>query len=368
MGGLVVRCYLQNPDIPDIDGLTGDKKKESHKGVDKVFTYGTPHRGISLRRGLGWIEGMRDFIDPNNAGNFGPARMREFLSLPSDAPLHSLNGWFPPERIFCLIGTDAHDYRAAAGLSKHALGPFSDGLVQIENASVLDAPRAFVHRSHSGYYGLVNSESGYQNLRRFLFGEWRVLVEMTDVVVTLPTKVERKRRDGFKVRASYHIDTVCSVRGVPVELNRRTFDEESAIFRKYDELTEGPTKLFTVFMMGGARVNLRRKSLGFALRLQVRVPEYEIDRHLWIDDHYEGGTLFSDKLNIELIPGDGNDIRMKYGWDSRKPNQSPSRLPLETNVERECRVGLVSFKSRNVNPGIKGKIRLTISPWNNKPE
>ena len=363
MGGLISRCYLQNPNIPDIDGLNEEAKKASNKGVDKVFTYGTPHRGITFRRGLGWLEGMRDFIDPNNAGNFGPERMREFLALPEAAPLHSLNGWFPPERVFCLVGTDARDYGAAAGLSKHAVGPLSDGLVQIKNASVLGAPRAFVHRSHSGYYGLVNSESGYQNLRRFLFGERRVLVEMTNVTVTLPPEVERKRGDRSRIRASYHIDTVFSVRGVPVELNRRMFDEESAIFRSYDELTQGPTKLFTAFIMGGARVNPRRRSLGFALRLQVRVPEYEIDSRLWIDDHYEGGTLFSDKLNIEVIPDAGGSSRIKYGWDSRTPNRSPSQLQLKTGGE--VRIGEVPFASRkDARPGIRGKLQLTITPWN----
>ena len=292
MGGLISRCYLQNPDIPDIDELIGEEKRTSHKGVDKVFTYGTPHQGITFRRGLGWLEGMRDFIDPNNAGSFGPGRMREFLALPEEKPLHSLNGWFPPERVFCLVGTDARDYGAAVGLSKRAVGPLSDGLVQIENATVRRAPRAFVHRSHSGHYGLVNSESGYQNLRRFLFGDWQVLVEMTGVTVTLPRKVEAAKNSGQKIRASYHIDSIVSVRGVQVELNRRMYDEGSAVFKKYDDLIKEPTKLFTAFVLGAARVNSRRRSLGFALRLQVRVPEYEVDRRLRLDDHYEGGTLF----------------------------------------------------------------------------
>ena len=366
MGGLISRCYLQNPAIPDIDELEGRAKKASNKGVDKVFTYGTPHKGITFRPGLGWLEGMRDFFDPNNAGSFGPKRMREFLALPEEAPLHSLNGWFPPERVFCLVGTDARDYGAAAGLSKRAVGLLSDGLVQIENATVLGAPRAFVHRSHSGYYGLVNSESGYQNLRRFLFGEWRVLVEMTDVTVTLPPAVERKRTEGARIRASYHVDAVVGVRGVPVELNRRTFDEGSAVFRKYDELTQGSTKLFTAFLMAGARVKRRRRSLGFALRLRVRVPEYEVDYRLWIDDHYEGGTLFSDKLNIEVIPVAGGDSRIRYGWDSRTPNRSPTTLQ-SLEAQGEAQIGEVPLTSGGVRPGITAKIRLTITPWNAWP-
>ena len=216
-------------------------------GVDKLFAYGTPHGGINFRRGLRWVEGLRDFFDPNNAGNFGNQRMREFLGLPGKMQLNSLNEFYPAKRVFCLVGTDSRDYGAAGGLSKCVIGPLSDGLVQIKNASVLDAPRAFVHRSHSGYYELVNSESGHQNLRRFLFGDIRILVEMIDVKVTLPPRVEAEHRSGKKIRASYHIDTIFTARGVPMELNRRVYDKESAIFRSYHQLTQGKTKLFTAF-------------------------------------------------------------------------------------------------------------------------
>ena len=364
MGGLIARCYLQNPDIADIDGLKADNKKasHSHSGVDKVFTYGTPHGGITFRRGLGWLEGMRDFIDPNNAATFGPKRMREFLALTPDERLNSLNGWFPKERFFCLIGTDARDYGAAAGLSKRAVGPLSDGLVQIKNASVFGAPRAFVHRSHSGYYGIVNSESGYQNLRRFLFGNRRVLVEMSDVKVSLPEEVEQKREQGAQVRASYHIDSVVSVRGVPVELNRRTYDEESAIFRTFEQLTSGTTKLFTAYLLRNARVNSGRGSLGFAVRLHVRVPEYEIDDAPFLDDHYEGGVLFTDKLNIEVTPGDEGESTITYGWDSSTPNRSLS--PLELTSEGGARIGTIELPETHATPGIKALLRLTVTPWN----
>ena len=362
MGGLICRCYLQNPEIPDIDCNTDEAKRDSYKGVDKVFTYGTPHGGIEFRSGLGWAEGLRDFVDPNNAGNFGPRRMREFLALPFDADLKSLNGWFPAERVFCLVGTDARDYGAAGGLSRRAVGPLSDGLVQIKNASVVGAPRAYVYRSHSGYYGLVNSESGYQNLRRFLFGDSRVLVEMTDVAITLPPDVEKEKQNGKKIRASYHIDTIVSVRGVAVELHRRTVDEESAVLRSYEKLTKGPTKLFTAFLLQSGRVNSHRTSLGFALRLQVRVPENEIDGFLFLDDHYEGGTLFADKLNIEATPGDEGGSQIRYGWDRSTPNRSSDSVAL--HPDGDALTGEIPFTSGDVHPGICGNLRLTITSWN----
>ena len=363
MGGLICRCYLQNPEVPDLDGRVREEKRRASKGVDKVFTYATPHGGIELRRALRWVEGLRDFVDPNNAGSFGPGRMREFLALPSEGDLRSLGGWFPEDRFFCLAGTDAHDYGAAAGLAKRAVGPLSDGLVRIRNASVLGAPRAFVHRSHSGPYGMVNSESGYQNLRRFFFDDRRVVVEMCGIAVTLPREVEDEKEKGRRIRASYHIDSIVSVRGVPVELNRRAYDEGSALFRTYERLTEQPTRLFAAFLMEGARVRSRRPSLGLAVRLLVRVPDYEIDGRLFADDHYEGGTLFADKLNLEVTPrADGGGTRVRYGWDSRSPNRSSRRLELARDGAAET--GTIPFGRGGARPGIGGNLRLTITPWN----
>ena len=288
--------------------------------------------------------------------------MREFLALPGNKPLNSLNGRFPTERIFCLVGTDSRDYGAAGGLARRAVGPLSDGLVQITNASVLGAPRAFVHRSHSGYYGLVNSESGYQNLRRFLFGNIRVLVEMTDVTVTLPRRVAKEKDRGKQIRASYHIDTVFSVRRVPVELNRRTYDEGSAIFRKYRDLTTKRTTLFTAFLMLDARVNRRRRSLGFSLRLELRVPEYEVDGVL-LDDHYDGGILFSDKLNVDVTPQTNGPSRIMYGWDSRTPNRTSRSLQLSADKDDLISEN-IPFGRHSIVPGISGNLFFSVTKWN----
>ena len=361
MGGLIARCYLQNSEISDLADDTNPFGDWRDKGVDKLFTYGTPHGGISFRRGLGWAEGFRDFLDPNNAANFGPARMREFLDLPDTVPLNSLNGRYPRERVFCVVGTDSHDYGAAAGLAKRAVGPLSDGLVQIRNASVRDSPRAFVYRSHSGYYGLVNSESAYQNMQRFLFGDTSVRVEMTTDRITLPPRLRRMEESGRSIVASYHINTVVTVRGIKVELHRRTYDEGSAIFRTKEQLNTRGTTLFTTFLTRSARVNLRRSSLGLALHLAVLVPEYEVDNRFF-DDHYEGALLFSDKLNMELTPAVNGARTVRYGWDSRTPNRASRALEL---VEEDgAFIGQVRFGSGNAQPGISGNLRITIKPWN----
>ena len=62
---------------------------------------------------------------------------------------------------------------------------------------MLDAARnpprgAYVYRSHSGYYGIVNSEEGYQNLTRFLFGDVRIDGSLEVRDITLPPMWSRR--------------------------------------------------------------------------------------------------------------------------------------------------------------------------------
>ena len=89
---------------------------------------------------------------------------------------------FDVEDIFCVVGTDPADY----GPSRLVVGPRSDGLVRIENAYVKAAHRAFIYKSHSGSYREVNSEEGYQNLQRFLFGRWAVALSFSGLPQPTP--------------------------------------------------------------------------------------------------------------------------------------------------------------------------------------
>jgi hypothetical protein len=119
---------------------------------------------------------------------------------------------FPLDRLFCLVGTDAQDYAVGHGIPAKAVGPRSDGLVQFDDAAVQGAPRALVHRSHSGPYGIVNSEEGYQNLRRFLFGDISVTASLTDL--QLPGTPD----DGV----DWQLETALSIRGLPVVLHEQS--------------------------------------------------------------------------------------------------------------------------------------------------
>ena len=124
-------------------------------------------------------------------------------------------------------------------------------------------------------------------------------------------------------------------------------------------------KLSTAFIMTGGRLNKRRRSLGFALRIGVRVPAYEGDES-FASDHYEGGVLFGDKLNIEVTPAAaGSEARVRYGWDRTMPNRVRSILELSGGETEHAKIGEIQFGSRaKVRPGIKGKLRFTIEPWN----
>lgn len=351
MGGLVARCYLQlvAPNVQD------------PVAVDKVYTYATPHGGIDFRL----IGNIPAFVRYHNTENFNEDRMRGYLGLKNtpQIPVTSLDGKFPAERFFCLVGTDSRDYTVAGGLSSFAVGPMSDGLVQIKNAAAEDAPRAFVHRSHSGQYGIVNSEEGYQNLTRFLFGDVRVVGSLDVREITLPPAVERARAQGKKVRASYHIEVIASVRGARWDLHRRTVQEESAIFRKFEDLVRKKSQvtLFTSYLAEWAAVNKRRRTLGFAVDLRILVPDYEIDGALIFDQHYEGGYLFRDKVNLEVKVAKDLKPQLNYGWDSVSPNRVTRNTAAvrQTNGGYEFRMPI----AQPTRPGMKGELVLLATPW-----
>lgn len=307
MGGLIARCFLQRI----VDELADPVK------IDKVFTYGTPHGGIDLKV----VGNLLNRLPVNNADTFSRPHMREYLGLDADEDVRSLGGKYEPERFFCLVGTNSGDYDAALGLSRHAVGPTSDGLVRISNAYVQGSPRAYVHRSHSGDYGIVNSEDGYQNLRRFLFGDHAVRIDLDVKNVTLPPEIWKAAEAGRTIRASYHVEVTAKVRGARWDLHRRSVAEASAQFLTYARIQQpDPITLVTGYLLDSARVDPDEESLGFSLDLGILVPQYEVDGRLWFKDYYDGGYIFRDKFNLELVQGD--EPRLRYGRDTRTTNRT----------------------------------------------
>jgi hypothetical protein len=379
MGGLVCRAFLQNP--PDPEATV------ARNAVDKLFTYATPHNGIDLRI-VRNVPGWATFGDANN---FNRVRMAGYFGLqvpPNPDPNKidvSVVQNFDPSRIFNLVGTNPADYVVMRGLSSWAAGERSDGLVRAENATThgtfngkeVESPRAYAFRSHSGHYGIVNSEEGYQNLTRFFFGLLRAdgVFEVDEVM--LPQECDAELARGGKVRASYQFEIVVSVRGTQWQLHRRTVRDNSAILRTYEELfppnaagvrvpdrTKSP-HLFSLFL--DPRKSMRtdvppeQRSIAFAFDVAVLVPDYEIDGVLWLKEHFEGGFIYREQIVVEAMP-DGQG-----GWIIRhRIEGAPSRdfkdVPVNVlpNGGWEWTIPIV----RDTRPGIKGRLRLTAQPWN----
>jgi hypothetical protein len=323
MGGLICRSVLQRV-IPEADARqdgTSDPAAAT-KYVSRVFTYATPHGGISFAVGFGLLERIRDATGFQGSDIFGPDRMYQYLtpgvsrreSAPESFVATTMpQDGFPVDRLFCLVGSNPEDYDVASGLSSKAVGARSDGLVQIENAAVRDAHRAIVHRSHSGRYGIVNSEEGYQNLQRFLFGDLKVTVELLglDVGRNDPSDVE------------FQLDVGLAIRGLPVLVHEQTAEHYCPVLverRAAHDSVDTPKPLFTTFLsskaprpMNGLEVV---PTLRHALKLRL-LSIREAEGRFFFDDHLEQTEDWQDALLVDIEPGKSNSLPRAWAtWKS----------------------------------------------------
>jgi hypothetical protein len=330
MGGLICRSMIQRV-IPEHTG----RRDGAIDYVQGLFTYGTPHGGIEFAIGFGVVEKLRDALDVNGAEIFGRDRMYRYLTadLP-DAPRadEPPPGWrpeempadgFPTERVFCLVGTNPEDYGVAGGLSAKAVGARSDGLVQIDNAYVPDAHRAFVHRSHSGRYGMVNSEEGYQNLRRFLFGDLQVDVELTNLSV----------RGAIDDEIVWQLETQLAIRGLPILMHEQSTAHHCPIQVEWpstEDSPDTPLPLLTTFLCSSAgppRTEAVRNGAGtpartlrHALRLRL-ISLRQQDGAFGFFDHLEQTADFDDTLVVDIAPaGERAAPRAWATWNSQIPS------------------------------------------------
>lgn len=370
MGGLICRAFLQNPHLGSL---------EARAAVDKVYTYATPHNGIDMRI----VRNVPGWVSFGDINNFNRERMAGYLGLPQAEDVSVVTN-FPPERIFNLVGTNPRDYGVAGGISAWAAGDASDGLVRIENATThgadpegrdVSSPRAFIHRSHSGPLGVVNSEEGYQNLTRFLFGALRVdgILDIDDL--SLPAEVEQELQAGKRVHASYQFEVAASLRGCQWQMTRREVRENSAIFRTYEALFPGDPRthrppdrtqsphLFSVFLDPSKSVN-PSGSVSFAFDLKVLVPDYEVDGILFMKHHYEGAYVLRDLILVEAF-ADAAAVggwRIKYGYQADAPGK-PGRDAVTRPLKGEAGIAFDVAIDQVTKPGLRGTLRIEARPW-----
>jgi hypothetical protein len=346
MGGLVGRSMMQK--------VCPEAHRHAADIVDKFFTYATPHNGIEFSLGIANIPVPE--ISPFGAEIFSHDVMYRYLTPEADQQPSRPDGWdardltggFNPARVFCLIGTDAGDY----GLVSKAVGPKSDGLVQIDNAYVRGANRAFVHRSHSGRYGEVNSEEGYQNLRRFFFGSRKATARL--VGAQLPPSAEPD------VASIWQAEVQVGVRGLPVLLDDQTAGHycpvelgsvtggtaSGALAPGDDALTgdpqvasaSGTVKLANVFLLDPARAaKMQRENLTAQgppsprcrYFVHLRVLHLEEKKRLFsFLDHLETLPEWDDYLIVDVGPGADGKEHVWVAWQTQNPSVTSSVDPI----------------------------------------
>jgi hypothetical protein len=275
-----------------------------------LFTYGTPHRGIHFRGGLGWAEWVRDIAGVNDSDTFGIKRMRAFLNLP-DAKEEDLNDLgsgtkFSPDQCFSLIGTNHHDYELT--VSRTAVGPGSDGLVMCDHAYIKGSNRAYVHRAHSGPYGLVNSEEGYQNLQRFLFGDTAVKVSLRGLVMDA---AQLKASRGAQLERVL-IESKAAIRNVGGYLHYQQKEFGSHLSVKPSALKTGET-LFRIFLMKSKRTNSNDAWSRFQIEIGLR-PLFK--RMLYLGE-FEGDFLFRRTIELGVSDPNSDGSRdIEWSWQS----------------------------------------------------
>lgn len=388
MGGLVCRTFLQNTRIGEAAEQAA--LAEARRCVDKVFTYATPHNGIDLA-GFN-VPKLPDWIPDADVGNFNRTKMASYLDIETLLAKTGRVDWlpedqFPSSRFFCMVATNRADYDTARGLSRTFAGSGSDGLVRIDNASVwgvdatgkFSAPcaTAYAYRSHSGAFGIVNSEESYQNLTRFLFGDLRVDIWVDITGVRLPAEVQKAAR-GKHVDALYQFEIKAAPRGKRWHLSRRVTEEDSVACRPHSRLanatvdTPEPIYLSSVFLASFGKVDPRRDTWAYCVQFRMAVPDYEIDRRLWLDTHFEGRALFSDELLIEIFPpaampaaaGAAADWAVRYDWQSSgsKPGKAARKANVEQTGDGRFRLQL-DFADPN-GKLVSGALRFDVTAWN----
>ncbi len=357
MGGLVVRCMMQK-----VCAQPG--RVPPRQLVAKFFTYGTPHGGIDFE--LGALDWAQQAFGPAGADIFAPAKMygyltpgRKFGDLPRRGdnwdPQLLEEAVFSPEDVFCLIGTDPQDY----GLAKVVVGPRSDGLVRIERAYVRRAHRAYVYKSHSGSFGEVNSEEGYQNLRRFLFGRWAVSVALRGLP-PYPSDMDRlPEADRWPV---WQAETRLSIRGVSVVMSEQQaahwcpiqINEELA---RHVDSTDTPVPLVTTFLLDPQHeATLRRERneaerplrhggrLRHALSLRV-FKLVERGGGFRFAEHLEQVADWADSLIVDVGPNaEGDGLQAWVAWNSEVAGPHDELDPITDGLSPDRR-GASPFSS-----------------------
>lgn len=327
MGGLVCRTLIQN--------IMPSKKEDPKKIIQRFVTMGTPHNGIDMGVVPDFIEDIIDkTINPYNSNIFNQSIMRKYLKIDQKDNdgnyIYDANSLgdqnsdfaFPVKRCLCIIGSDHKSYN----IVKTITGSYSDGLVKQNNAYIVGGPRpkteikkgenpvypdeqrayyANVHRAHSGFRGIVNSYESYENIKRFLFGNIKAEVYLTDIKIPQPNTDDQYFYD-FEFNAS--------IKGTNAYLHRRAQDPcENAIRFIYSEIP-GQIHFYTGFLNSALRIDKKDNASHFAVT--IRVNEFRVKKGFLWDTDYPSKPIFAEALEIgAFVPDKENPYGIvKFRW------------------------------------------------------
>ena len=309
MGGLVCRSLIQKILPRPADNI-----------IAKVVTYGTPHGGIPFAwswisfRGLNnfSLDGLFECLAPKgeSRSDFDPQKLSNF----------------PDDHFLCVVGTDYTDYTALGGWTR----PGSDGLVPEASAWVEGAPRVYVHRSHSGRYGLVSSGEAFHVVERFLFGDLQASLRVGKGGGPVGKGGEPRPHHPISGKGGglssgdrlALMDVECMVGERGLRVTDRRADYMSAL-----RLSDEGSKPFASFGFLGEDEGQ------FTLSLKIRV------------DHYRGKSLVKSEISMQQsllvwIEDRNYDFRVRYQWLGAKLTTVVSQNP-----EFEIRVPTSAFSN-----------------------
>lgn len=185
MGGLVAR-YLIQKRYAD--------RKTAERIINKWVTLGTPHRGIAFN--------VLPNLDLWELEYFNRERLRQDdLFGPN---LESIEEWFDPDRLLCVVGTNHRTYNVGIATALNQLASWlqgqdqnhSDGLVKQDSATLRGAHVAHVFKCHGGKDSLVTSREAFELATRFFFGDVHATLRVREAEI-------RRRYDGFHPVAAF---------------------------------------------------------------------------------------------------------------------------------------------------------------------
>jgi hypothetical protein len=214
---------------------------------------------------------------------------------------------------------------------------------------------------------MVNSEEGYQNLQRFLFGDIKVKAVLCDSTLDFDSD-----RPDPEAAPTYLFETQISIRGLPILMHERTlahYCAQSLNREQYEEqMQKGGLPLFSTFLMSSRKG--RDGSIRYMMRLAVYKQWYR-KGFLLLRDHLERLPLWSDYIVIELRPPNTEQADQGlryvafYSWASikRNPDQMMTIPPGQNGPELDLIVPLLEGKPKEV-LGSQARITLQTFNWN----